>query len=71
VSTKLGEDQSDDSGRQTNHRTKASEHIDERLGAKEVDTSTQEIADARLRHAQRLGGSPLLETVGSGVWPEY
>ena len=46
---------------QTNRRTKASEHIDERIGTEEVDTPAEEIADARLRHAQCLGGSLLFE----------
>ena len=44
---------------QTNRRTKASEHIDERIG---TDTPAEEIADARLRHTQGFGCSLLLET---------
>ncbi len=36
---------------QTNRRTKASEHIDERIGTEEVNTPAEKIADARLSHA--------------------
>ena len=39
---------------QTNRRTKASEHINERIRTEEVDTPAEEIADARLSHAQCL-----------------
>ena len=47
---------------QTNRRTEPSKHIDERIGTEEIDTPAEEIADTRLRHAERLGGSPLFES---------
>ncbi len=54
---------------QTNRRTKASEHIDERIGTEEVDTPAEEITDARLRHAQSLGGCSLLRPRAAiGFW---
>lgn len=46
---------------QTNRRTKAGEHIDERIGTEEVNTPAKEIADSGLSHAQSLGGSLLFE----------
>jgi len=44
-----------------NRRTKPSQHVDERIGAEEINTPAEEIADARLGHAECLGGSLLLE----------
>ena len=46
---------------QTNRRSESCEHIDQCIGTKEVDTPPEEITDARLSHAQSLGGRLLLE----------
>ncbi len=45
----------------TNGRAESSEHIDKRVGTEEIDAPAEEIADAGLSHAQRLGGRLLFE----------
>jgi len=46
--------------RETNTCAEASQHVDQRVGAEQVDAASQEVADARLRHSKDLGRLPLL-----------
>jgi hypothetical protein len=41
---------------------KARQHVNQRIGAEQVDVTTQEITDARLRDPKRLGRFCLLKT---------
>jgi hypothetical protein len=47
---------------QPNRRPHTSEHVDERISNEEIDTASEKVAEARLHHAQCLGGSLLLKT---------
>lgn len=47
---------------QPDAHAKPRQHVDQRIGAKQVDATTQEIADARLRDSKRLRCFCLLKT---------
>jgi hypothetical protein len=42
----------------------AGQHVEERIGAEQIDSSAQEIADPRLSHVEDLSDLRLLETSG-------
>jgi hypothetical protein len=44
--------------------SKLGEHIDERIGAEKIDSSPQQVADARLTYVKQLGRLGLLESTG-------
>src|SRR5258708_7375550 len=46
---------------QSHHRAEAGQHVNERIGAEQIDSSSQEIADPRLRHVEDLRDLCLLE----------
>jgi len=43
---------------------KVSKHVDERIGAEKVDTTPQQVANARLSYPQGLGCLGLLQAPG-------
>jgi hypothetical protein len=49
---------------QTHHSAEPRQHVDERVHTKQVDPTTEEIADAGLSHAEYLRGWLLLEATG-------
>jgi hypothetical protein len=44
---------------ETDTGSEASQHVDQRVGAEQVDAASEDIADPGLRHAEDLGRLPL------------